>query len=216
MRLTEKDKAFIRQHYGKMSDVEIADAIGCNARTVKFWADRLCLSRAGNLIDAMDGGQFLRKNIATMSNTEIAEHYGCNPFTVSRYIRKNGITAMLPASLVVGGTAYRRAVANVHVSRDGAVLHNGKPIKSNRRFHPDGHRQTAYICITEKGKKAYYQLSRLVAKAWLHRYTDDSYILYKDGDIHNVTADNLICASEKSCSATAATRVQTSNSARIS
>lgn len=46
MRLTEKDKAFISQHYGKISDVEIAGTIGCNARTVK-WAYGFAKKRYG-------------------------------------------------------------------------------------------------------------------------------------------------------------------------
>lgn len=41
------------------------------------------------------------------------------------------------------------------------------------------------------GKK-YYQASKLVASTWLTRYREDSFIIYKDGDCHNISAANLM------------------------
>lgn len=196
MRLTDKDKALIANRYHKTTAKALAATIGCDVHTVKFWADRLGVVRQESVLDA-DGGQFLREHILTMPKKDIAKHYGCTVVTVTRYIRKHGIADVLPARLVIDGVSYKQAMPNVHISREGRVLHNGKPIKTNRRRHTNGRKQSAYVCITEHGRTQYYLLSRLVAKAWLCGYKEECYILYKDGDIHNVAADNLVLASQK-------------------
>jgi len=197
MRLTEENKTFIKKHYSNTSAVDIASTIGCSARTVKEWADRLGVVRMHNMIDALDGGKFLRDNIFTSKKKDIAKYYGCTTVTITKYIREHGINDALPSSLVANGITYKRVMPNVHVSRDGGVLHNGKAIKVNCRNHPNGRKQTAYVSITENGKTVYYQLSRLIAKAWLCNYKEEDYILYKDGDIHNVKAENLVLAGKK-------------------
>lgn len=56
-----------------------------------------------------------------------------------------------------------------------------------------GKKSTARLMLN----KQYYQASRLVAKTWLARYTDESMILYKDGDCHNISASNLILSNKK-------------------
>lgn len=45
--------------------------------------------------------------------------------------------------------------------------------------------------------KQYYQASKLVAKTYKTGYTEDSFILYKDGDCHNISASNLIIGDRK-------------------
>jgi hypothetical protein len=41
------------------------------------------------------------------------------------------------------------------------------------------------------GKSAYIQASKAIALAWKTYNPDTQYIIYKDGDIHNIHADNL-------------------------
>lgn len=193
-RLTDTDKAYIRRHYGKKTNREIASHIGCDEHSVKHCADRLQLTRAGRGPIDKDGGRFLLEHIHTMRKKDIAAHYGCHPETVTRYIRKHNIAEPFPEKITLDGVVYKQAEFGLHVSRDGRILHNGKPKATNKRNVPSGRKQSAYVCVNEQGKTQYFLLSRLVAKAWLYGYTDDSYILYKDGDIHNVNADNLVIA----------------------
>ena len=48
-----------------------------------------------------------------------------------------------------------------------------------------------------QGKHHYWQAAKLVAEAWKHGYEQDDYITYKDGDIHNIAADNLVIEDKK-------------------
>lgn len=193
-RLTDTDKAFILKYYGKKTNRDIARHIGCDEHSVKMWADRMSLVRHGRGPIDVDGGRFLREHIHTMRKKDIAVHYGCHPTTVTTYIRKHNLFGALPTRITLDGVIYKQAEENIHVSRDGKILHNGLPLKTNKRYHSSGRKQSAYIHVNEDGRTKYFLLSRLVAKAWNVGYTDDSYILYKDGDIHNVSADNLLLA----------------------
>lgn len=55
-----------------------------------------------------------------------------------------------------------------------------------------GRRATARLTIMMQGKSHYWQAARLVAEAWKFGYEEGDYITYKDGNCHNITADNLI------------------------
>lgn len=199
-RLTNEDKEFIKKHFGrgKLTNTEIARYIGCDVHTVSIWGKRLGMERGDIKIISADNDQYLRDNYGKMPIKEIAKHYGCHYTTISAYIRDNDIQLEpLPDTITLNGVKYKRVTDTLHVSRDGKILSNGKPLKTTMRYDARGKKVTAQVNVMVKGCKQYYQLSRLVAKAWKRGYTEDCYILYKDENIHNVDADNLIIANEK-------------------
>lgn len=56
-----------------------------------------------------------------------------------------------------------------------------------------GKKATARLMIG----KHYYQASKLVAKTFKAGYSEGCFILYKDGDCHNISADNLIIGNKE-------------------
>lgn len=76
------------------------------------------------------------------------------------------------------------------VDIEGNFMLNGKKKKV---IKTEG--KTARIIILHEGKKTYFQASRLVATAWKGA-SDDDYIDYKDGNIHNISAHNLSIVSK--------------------
>lgn len=60
-----------------------------------------------------------------------------------------------------------------------------------------GQKATAKIVLRKDKKTCYYQASKLVAMTWIAKYSDDNYIIYKDGDCHNIKASNLILGDKK-------------------
>lgn len=84
----------------------------------------------------------------------------------------------------------------VECTRDG--LHWRRPVKGVmkeihpfRRKHENGRQQTAYINVMSNKQSFYHACNTLVAKAWIPRYEEGDYIIHKDGDLHNLNADNL-------------------------
>lgn len=81
---------------------------------------------------------------------------------------------------------------DLYVSHDGDFIRNGKTIKVVKHISASsGRKQTAKISVMHHGKSQYFQASKLVAKAWCYGYKEDCYVIYKDGDLHNISADNL-------------------------
>lgn len=90
----------------------------------------------------------------------------------------------------------------VECTRDG--LHWRRPVKGVtkeihpfRRRHENGRQQTAYIRVMEGRKTYYHACNTLVAKAWITDYEEGDYIVHRDGDLHNLNADNLVICSRQ-------------------
>lgn len=84
-----------------------------------------------------------------------------------------------------------KSVTGLECTCEGKFRYKGKPKKVVRSFTVGGAKATAKIQIMIKGVNHYYQAAKLVAEAWKAGYEKGDYITYKDGDIHNVCADNL-------------------------
>lgn len=80
---------------------------------------------------------------------------------------------------------------------DGEFMYNGKGKKVIYPHTVVGRKATARITIMIGGKTHYFQAAKLVARTWLVGYSDDDYITYKDGDIHNISASNLVLDDKK-------------------
>lgn len=90
-----------------------------------------------------------------------------------------------------------KSVPGLEVTADGAFRYNGKPKKAVYCTTVDGRKATARIMIMIHGQNHYWQAAKLVAEAWKYGYEDGDYITYKDGDIHNLSADNLALTDKK-------------------
>lgn len=85
----------------------------------------------------------------------------------------------------------------IMVSPDGRFFRNGKEKKVVYATNILGKKATAKLTIMIDGKVHYWQAAKLVAKAYLADYEDGCNIIYKDGDIHNIKAENLCVVSPK-------------------
>lgn len=86
----------------------------------------------------------------------------------------------------------------LEVSIDGRFRLNGKPRKTISPPKSYGNkRTTVQFRIVRKNKTLYWQAAKLVAMAWKHGYSEDDYIIYKDGNCQNIHADNLQIVSKK-------------------
>lgn len=85
----------------------------------------------------------------------------------------------------------------IMVSPDGRFFRDGKEKKVVYATNILGKKATAKLTIMIDGKVHYWQASKLVAKAYLADYEDGCNIIYKDGDIHNIKAENLCVVSPK-------------------
>lgn len=83
------------------------------------------------------------------------------------------------------------------VNRDGDFLYKGKAKKVIKHTDRYGRKHTALLNFMLNGKVKSFTASRLVASAFLYGYSDDMCIGYKDGDIHNIRADNLKLITKK-------------------
>lgn len=83
-------------------------------------------------------------------------------------------------------------VPELSCSREGKFMYKGKPKAVTFPFVASGRKATARVQITSGGHHHYYQASRLVASAWKPKYSVSDYIVYRDGNIHNIAADNLV------------------------
>ena len=87
-----------------------------------------------------------------------------------------------------------KAVAGLRCTADGRFSYNGrrkKVVYARKNFGNE--KATARITYRVNGRTLYIQASKAVAMAWLSGYDENRHhILYRDGDIHNIKADNLI------------------------
>lgn len=84
----------------------------------------------------------------------------------------------------------------VEVTPDGKFFRSGKERKVTYPYTAIGRKATARMSFMIDGVLHYYQAAKLVAKAYLPKYYDGCRIVYKDGNIHNIKADNLVIAEE--------------------
>ena len=96
-------------------------------------------------------------------------------------------------------TTYRevKSVPGLSVTRDGKFEYNGKPKKAIVCHTVTGRRATVRLTIMTGGVNHYWQAAKLVAEAWKCGYSPDNCIIYKDGNCHNINADNLILTDDK-------------------
>lgn len=90
-----------------------------------------------------------------------------------------------------------KSVPGLEVSRDGEFRYKGKPKKVWYGHTVSGRKATVRCTIMINAKTHYWQAAKLVAEAWLYGYDPESdYLTYRDGDCHNIKADNL-CIEDK-------------------
>ena len=84
-------------------------------------------------------------------------------------------------------------------SIDAKFKLNGKPKKVIYCGKTYGNQKaTARIVFVHKGEKYYFQASKLIAEAWIPKYDiDNDYIIYKDGNCHNIHLDTLQVVTKK-------------------
>lgn len=84
-----------------------------------------------------------------------------------------------------------KSVPGLEVSADAEFRYNGKPKKAIYSTTVNGRKATVRINIMQNKRMHYWQAAKLVAEAWKCGYKATDYITYKDGNCHNITADNL-------------------------
>lgn len=83
-----------------------------------------------------------------------------------------------------------KSVPGLEVTADAEFLYKGKPKKVIYCHTVNGRKATARIMIMWGGKSHYWQAAKLVAEAWKRGYEEGNRITYKDGNCHNIKADN--------------------------
>lgn len=85
---------------------------------------------------------------------------------------------------------------DISVTFDGRIFYKNKERSVIKPIsNTTGKKCTAFVRLNDK--MPYIQASRLIAKGFLYGYNDDDCIIYKDNDIHNISAGNLKLASKK-------------------
>lgn len=91
-----------------------------------------------------------------------------------------------------------KSVEGLECTSDGLFRYKGKEKKAIRSHTVTGRKATARVNIVIRGKMHYWQAAKLIAETWCRGYDDGSYITYKDGNCHNIVADNLeICGKKE-------------------
>lgn len=93
----------------------------------------------------------------------------------------------------MNGKVYRRCplVEGLEVSMDAEFRLNGSPRKaiySNKNY--GNYKATVRFMYSSCGRTHYISAAKCVASAWKN-YKEGDYIIYRDGDCHNLHADNL-------------------------
>lgn len=83
------------------------------------------------------------------------------------------------------------------VDRDGNVVYNGKKKKVLKSTKVSGDKVTAQVRLLVDGRMQYFSVAKLVAHAFKLNWEDGCKVDFKDGDIHNVCADNLVIVRKK-------------------
>ena len=85
------------------------------------------------------------------------------------------------------------SVPGLECTSNGEFRYKGRPKKPCYCHTVAGRKATVRVTIMTNAKTHYWQAAKLVAQAWKHGYDiENDYLTYKDGDIHNISADNLI------------------------
>jgi hypothetical protein len=90
-----------------------------------------------------------------------------------------------------------KSVPGLEVTRNGDFRYKGRTKKVIYCFTKIGRKATARVVIMIGGKSHYWQAAKLMAETWLTGYKPCDYIVYRDGDIHNIKASNLIIEDKK-------------------
>lgn len=90
-----------------------------------------------------------------------------------------------------------KSVNGLECTCEGKFRYKGKPKKVIYCKTVNKRKATARIMIMIQGKHHYWQAAKLVAEAWKRGYEQNDYITYRDGDIHNIAADNLVIEDKK-------------------
>lgn len=87
----------------------------------------------------------------------------------------------------------------ITVDNNLQFYHNGRPIRVVYVYdRVKGRRGTAKICVNENKKTYYYQAAKIIAKHFKYGYDEDrDYIIYKDGNCHNIHPDNLVITDKR-------------------
>lgn len=88
-------------------------------------------------------------------------------------------------------------IVGLECSRDGKFMLNGREKKVLFCHTVNGDKATARITIMINHKTHYWQAAKLVARTWVRGYKDTDYLTYKDGDCHNIKAENLQVSDRK-------------------
>lgn len=84
--------------------------------------------------------------------------------------------------------------AGLQCSKDGKFKFNGKVKKVifASKNYGNGKATARIILHKYQGKQTVYlQAAKAVAMTWKRNYEESDYIIFRDGDIHNISADNL-------------------------
>lgn len=90
-----------------------------------------------------------------------------------------------------------RELDGLFVDRDGNIVYQGKKKKVLKSTKVSGDKVTAQVRLLVDGRMQYFSVAKLVAHAFKLNYDEDCKISFKDGDIHNVCADNLMVVRRK-------------------
>ena len=90
-----------------------------------------------------------------------------------------------------------KELADLYVDSEGNFLYHGKPKTVIRSVSRHGKKLTARLTVMREGKRMYFCAANLVASAFIPEYKNHGYIEYKNGDIHNIRADNLSIVTKK-------------------
>ena len=85
-----------------------------------------------------------------------------------------------------------KELKGLYIDRDGNIVYNGKKRKVMKSTDINGNKKTAKIRLLVDGRIQYFSVARLVAHAFKLNWEDGCKVDFKDGDIHNVCADNLM------------------------
>lgn len=94
-------------------------------------------------------------------------------------------------------TVYRPLFDGLEVSYDGQFRRNGKQHRVIYSHTVTGKKATARLMYSKNNKMHYYQAAKLVAMAWKPKYKDGCNIIYRDENIHNISADNLMIVGDR-------------------
>ena len=89
-------------------------------------------------------------------------------------------------------------IEGLECTKFGNFRFHGREIGVYRYTRASGRKMSAKIRFEINGKRYDWTAAKLVAMTWVSSYGDaNNYIVYRDGDIHNIASDNLIIVDQK-------------------